>query len=95
MRDCMLIEGDQQQQLAAAMIAVVSAGKKLADAATEKFGPAGDKLGVGALSREDARSIDSAEQVDSGDTATLKLRPTSKKPPDASTSPSINPTQET
>lgn len=73
MRDCLLIEGDDQQQLAGAFLDVILAGKKLADAAKEKFGPSGDKIAAGTLSREDAGAIDNATQSDAGDLSTLTI----------------------
>src|SRR5215204_7803078 len=72
-RDCMLVQGDVQQKLAGALTDMIVAGKKLGDAAKEKFGPAGEKVGVGTLSREDAGLIDRATQTDDGETARLKL----------------------
>src|SRR3954447_18955100 len=73
MRDCLLIEGEDQQQLAGAFIDVILSGKKLADAAKEKFGPSGDKIAAGAISREDAGAIDKAAQSDDGDVSTLMI----------------------
>src|SRR5690349_21860390 len=72
-RDCLLIDGQDQDHLAGAFIDVILAGKRLADAAHEKFGASGDKIGAGALSREDANSIDKAEQTDAGEESTLKI----------------------
>ena len=51
MRDCLLIDGENQQQLAGAFVDVILSGKKLADAAKDKFGPSGDKLAAGAAAR--------------------------------------------
>src|SRR3954463_10460999 len=53
LRDCLLIEGKDQEQLAAAFSDVILAGKRLADAAHEKFSGSSDKLAAGALPRED------------------------------------------
>ena len=78
MRDCLLIEGDDQQQLAGAFLDVILSGKKLADAAKEKFSAGGEKLAAGALTREDAGSIDNAKQTDDGDAATLQIDPQRK-----------------
>jgi hypothetical protein len=73
MRDCLLVDGEDQQQLASAFLDVILSGKKLADAAKEKFGPSGEKLAAGALAREDASAIDSATQTDDGDVSTLQI----------------------
>src|SRR5438128_1370905 len=55
MRDCLLVEGEDQQQLANAFLDLVVASKKLSDAAREKFGAGADKqIAAGAISREDA-----------------------------------------
>jgi hypothetical protein len=59
--------------LAGAFIDVILAGKRLADAAHDKFGASGDKIGAGALSREDADSIDKSQQTDAGEESTLKI----------------------
>src|SRR2546421_2294094 len=73
LRDCLLIDGADQDHLAGAFIDVILAGKRLADAAHDKFGASGDKIGAGALSREDADTIDKAEQTDAGEESTLKI----------------------
>lgn len=73
LRDCLLIDGPDQDHLAGAFIDVILAGKRLADAAHDKFGASGDKIGAGALSREDAGSIDKAKQTDAGEESTLKI----------------------
>jgi len=73
LRDCLLIDGQDQDQLAGAFIDVILAGKRLADAAHDKFGATGDKIGAGALNREDADNIEKAEQTDAGEESTLKI----------------------
>src|SRR4051812_44111658 len=73
MRDCLLIEGEDQQQLATAFLDVILSGKKLGDAAKEKFGASGDKLAAGTLNREDAAAIDRARQTDAGGDCTLTI----------------------
>jgi hypothetical protein len=73
LRDCLLIDGQDQDHLAGAFIDVILAGKRLADAAHDKFGASGDKIGAGALSREDADSIDKSQQTDAGEESTLKI----------------------
>jgi hypothetical protein len=79
MRDCLLVDADpQQQQLAGALLDVIVAGKHLAETAKDKFGLAGDKLGSGALSHEDAGAIDAATQKDDGDDSTLQLNTNAK-----------------
>ncbi len=78
MRDCLVIDGDDQQKLAGAFIDVILAGKKLGDAAKAKFGPSGDKIAAGAISREDASAIDQAAQTDAGDDSTLTISKESK-----------------
>jgi len=74
MRDCLVIEGADQEQLAKAFIDVILSGRKLAEAAKEKFGASGDKLASGAISREDASAIDAGSEFDDGDTATLTIK---------------------
>jgi hypothetical protein len=73
MRDCLLINGENEQQLATAFVDVILAGKKLGDAAKDKFGPSGDKIAAGALPREEASAIDNAQQTDNGGNSTLKV----------------------
>ena len=52
MRDCLAIDGADQQKLADAFLEVILSGKKLADAAHEKFGTTGEKLAAGAITRK-------------------------------------------
>jgi len=73
MRDCLLIDGADQEKLAGPYIEVIVSAKKLADAAREKFGVSGEKIAAGALPREDVTAIDNASQSDSGDTAALTV----------------------
>ena len=73
MRDCLLVDGDRQQKLADAFLEVILSGKKLSDAAHEKFGASGDKLAAGSITHEDATQIDQARETDSGDDATLVI----------------------
>ena len=78
MRDCLLIEGADQQKLADAFLDVILAGKKLADAAHDKFGASGEKLAAGAITHEDAAAIDQAKEIDQGDDVTLAINPDRK-----------------
>jgi len=73
MKDCMLSEGGDQEKLASAFIDVILAGKKLGDAAKEKFGTGGEKIAAGTISKEEIANIDKAEQKENGDDATVQL----------------------
>jgi hypothetical protein len=78
-RDCLLAEGDQQQQLADAYVELIVASKKLGDAAKEKFGANGGKLSAETINKEDAARIDSATQTDkSPEEVQLTLDPVAK-----------------
>jgi hypothetical protein len=77
-RECILAEGDQQEQLATTMVDMIVAGKKLGDAAKGKFGANTGKLAVDTVNKEDAARIDAAPETDNGDDATLQLNPNSK-----------------
>lgn len=74
-RDCMLVDGDQQEKLASSMVDLILAGKKLGDAAKEKFGANGGKLSAEAITKEDAARIDQATETDDGDDAHLQVSP--------------------
>ena len=76
--DCILAEGDQQEQLATTMVDMIVAGKKLGDAAKVKFGANSGKLAVDTVNKEDAARIDAAPETDNGDDATLQLNANSK-----------------
>lgn len=66
-------ENEDQGQLAFAMADLIVAGKRLGDAAHEKFGSAGDPIGRGMLDPADPSKIDAATLNENGDSATLVL----------------------
>src|SRR5947208_15971715 len=71
LRDCLLIDGQDQGHLAGAFIDVILAGNRLGHAAHDKFGRTGGKLGDRAPNREGADNIEKAEQSDAGTESTL------------------------
>lgn len=77
-RNCIETDGDQQEQLASTMVDLIISGKKLGDAAKDKFGANAGKLAADTVNKEDAARIDSAAEKDSGDDATLQINPNSK-----------------
>ena len=77
-RNCIIAEGDQQEQLASTMVDLIISGKKLGDAAKDKFGAGAGKLAADTVNKEDAARIDGAQETDSGDDAKLQLNPNSK-----------------
>jgi hypothetical protein len=60
------------------MVDLIISGKKLGDAAKDKFGASAGKLAADTVNKEDAARIDSAQEADSGDDAKLQLNPNSK-----------------
>src|SRR4051812_12335667 len=73
MRDMIGADDADHQKLAQAFADVIAAGKKLADVARDKYGAAGDPIGRGSITREDAAKIDSATVEENGDDATLTI----------------------
>src|SRR3954452_15492189 len=65
-RRILLAENETQEQLAAAFADVMTAGKKLNDAARDKFGAAGDASGRPTITEEDAARIDRATVTPTG-----------------------------
>ena len=64
---------DEQAKLVSAMAEMIVAGKKLGDAARDRFGEAGDPIGRGMLDPADLTKIDQAQVEESGDSAVLQL----------------------
>src|SRR5439155_10222100 len=59
-RQVLLAENPPQERLAAAFSDLIVAGRKLSDAARDKFGAAGDAIGRATITEEDAAKIDQA-----------------------------------
>ena len=74
MRDMIGADDPEHQKLAQAFADVIAAGKKLADVAKDKYGAAGDPIGRGSITREDAAKIDSANVEENGDDASPEVR---------------------
>ena len=66
-------EDDAQRELVGAMAGFIVAGKRLGDAAREKFGAAGDPIGRGMLDPADLSKIDQAMVKVTGDAATRDI----------------------
>ena len=67
-------ENDAQRALASAMADMIVAGKKLGDAAKQKFGSAADPIGRGMLDPSDLSKLEQATVKESGDdTAVLNV----------------------
>src|SRR5262245_37101904 len=64
---------DAQRKLVDAFTDVIAASGKLAAAARDKFGAAGDALGRTAIPKEEATRIDKADEKIDGETATLTI----------------------
>lgn len=64
---------EQDRELAKAYGNLIVAGKKLADAAKEKFGASGEAIGAGAVGAEELSRVDSADVKINGDTATIQF----------------------
>jgi hypothetical protein len=62
---------DQERELARAFADVITAARKLGEAAKDKFGAAGDALGSGMMSREEFERLAQAEVQEKDETATL------------------------
>jgi len=61
------------RDLAQAYADLIVAGKKLADAAKEKYGAANEAIGAGTIGVEGLAQLDRAEVKSTGDTATLTI----------------------
>jgi hypothetical protein len=72
-KDCVLAEGADQEKLTSAFIDVILSGKKLGDAAKEKFGSGAERIAAGTISKEEIANIDKAEQKDNGEDSTIQL----------------------
>jgi hypothetical protein len=62
---------DQERELARAFADVITAARKLGEAAKDKYGAAGDALGSGMMSREEFERLAQAEVEEKDETATL------------------------
>ena len=71
---------DEQRALAAAMADVIVSGKKLGDAAKEKFGKAADPIGRGMLDPSDLEKLDDATVVETGPDAAVLTVPDQPRP---------------
>jgi len=72
-RMSMLAEDDAQRKLVDAFTDVIAASGKLATAARDRFGAAGDALGMSAIPKEQAARIDKGDEKIDGNDATLTL----------------------
>jgi hypothetical protein len=72
-RQAILVENDPQEDLARAYAATIVAGKKLADAAKQKFPGVAVAFTQGTIFPEDARQIDTARVSVNGDSATINI----------------------
>jgi hypothetical protein len=70
----------EQRALAAAMADVIVSGKKLGDAAKEKFGKAADPIGRGMLDPEDLERLDDATVVETSPDAAVLTVPDQPRP---------------
>ena len=70
-RACFFAADARQSELAAAMADLIANGRRLGDAARERFGKAGDPIGRGMLDPSDLGKIDAAAVTETGDVATL------------------------
>jgi hypothetical protein len=66
-RAAFFTDSAQQEQLAGAMADLIVSGKRLGDAARERFGAAGDAIGRGMLDPADLARLDAAEIKPDGD----------------------------
>lgn len=64
---------DAERALTSATAKMLVAGRKLADAATKKFGPAGEKLGKGPIAKGDEKDIPAATVTITDNSAELLL----------------------
>ena len=72
--------GDEQRALASAMADMIVAGKKLGDAAKEKFGQAADPIGRGMLDPDDLSKLEDATVVETGGDAAVLTVPDQPRP---------------
>src|SRR5438876_9175161 len=72
-RAALLSENDQQRKLADAFTNVIAASQKLASAAREKFGAAGDSMQISAIPKDEIAKVDAALLKIDGDDATLQI----------------------
>ncbi len=71
---------DDQRALAAAMADVIVAGKRLGDAAKDKFGQAGDPIGRGMLDPADLEKLEDATVVETAADAAILTVPDQPRP---------------
>jgi len=71
---------DEQRALAAAMADVIVSGKKLGDAAKEKFGKAADPIGRGMLDPDDLSKLEDATVVETSPDAVVLTVPDQPRP---------------
>jgi len=72
-REVFQADDAKQRELAAAFADLLVTGKALTDAASKKFGQAGEDIGQAMVGKDEPARIDAAEEKRSGDTATLVL----------------------
>src|SRR5262249_31047298 len=72
-RQAMLADDEPQRKLVDAFADTIVASQKLASAAKDKFGAAGDSLQTSAIPHEEAARIDKSQEKIDGDDATLEL----------------------
>ena len=72
--------GDEQRALAGAMADMIVAGKKLGDAAQEKFGKAADPIGRGMLDPNDLEKLEDATVVETAPDAAVVTVPDQPRP---------------
>jgi len=72
-RQLLIVENDPDKQLVGAYAELILSGKKLSDAAKQKFPGAVGAFTQGTVSPEDAARVDAAPLTVEGDTATLRL----------------------
>src|SRR5206468_3173390 len=61
------------RELAQAYAALIVSGKKLADAAREKYGTGGEAIGAGTVGPEELAQLDRADVKVTGDTAAMTI----------------------
>jgi len=71
---------DEQRALAAAMADVIVSGKKLGDAAKQKFGDAADPIGRGMLDPDDLSKLEDATVVETSPDAVVLTVPDQPRP---------------
>ncbi|MEA2707752.1 MAG: hypothetical protein QOF78_353 [Phycisphaerales bacterium] len=78
--DSFYADTDERRALATAMADVVVSGKKLGDAAKEKFGKSGDPIGRGMLDPADLSKIDEATVIETAADAAVMTVPDQPRP---------------